>query len=216
MSLRFCGCTLEVEARRLFRGRDELHLSPKAFETFRTLVENRPRAMSKAELLRRVWPDVIVSEVSLARVVNEIREALGDDRRGRIIRTVHSYGYAFVAEIEDTVSGQRLGSGRKHPVGWLISATRALPLYEGEQIIGRDPTLDLYLDSPKVSRRHARIEIKGTQTTIEDLGSKNGSFVGNTGIEAPTALHHGDEVQIGRFKFVFQLEESTGSTETEI
>src|SRR4029450_4267614 len=106
MSLRFCGCTLDIEARRLFRGRDEVHLSPKAFETLRALVENRPRAMSKAELLQRVWPDVIVSEVSLARVVNEIREALGDDRKGRIVRTVHSHGYAFVGEIADREIGR--------------------------------------------------------------------------------------------------------------
>lgn len=215
MSLRFCGCTLDVEARRLFRGQDEAHLSPKAFETLRALIENRPRAMSKAELLKGVWPDVIVSEVSVARVVNEIRETLGDDRKGRIIRTVHSHGYAFVAEIEDAVSSQRRGSGQKHPMGWLISATRTLPLYEGEQIVGRDPTLDLYLDSPKVSRRHARIEIKGAEATIEDLGSKNGSFVGNVRIDRPTALYPGDEVKIGRFKFVFRLAESAGSTETE-
>src|SRR4029450_12393514 len=104
MSLRFCGCTLDVEARRLFRGSDELHLSPKAFETLRTLVENRPRAMSKAELLSRVWPDVIVSEVSLARVVNEIRERLGDDRTGRVVRTVHFHAYALSAESEGSVS----------------------------------------------------------------------------------------------------------------
>ena len=215
MSLRFCGCTLDVEARRLFRGRDEVHLSPKAFETLRTLVENRPRAMSKAELLGLVWPDVIVSEVSVARVVNEIRETLGDDRKGRIIRTVHSHGYAFVAEIQDTLSGQQPGTVRRHPAGWLISPMRTLPLYEGEQIIGRDPTLELYLDSPKVSRRHARIEVRGTQATIEDLGSKNGSLVGNIRIERPTVLYHGDEVQIGRLKFVFRREESPGSTETE-
>jgi DNA-binding winged helix-turn-helix (wHTH) protein len=216
MSLRFCGCTLDVEARRLFRGSDELHLSPKAFETLRTLVENRPRAMSKAELLSRVWPDVIVSEVSLARVVNEIRERLGDDRTGRIVRTVHSHGYAFVAEIEDRVSGQRSGGIRRNRVGWLISATHTLPVYEGEQIIGRDPTLEIFLDSPKVSMRHARIDIKGAQAAIEDLNSKNGTFVENIRVLGPTLLHHGDEIRIGRFKFVFQLEESMGSTETEI
>jgi DNA-binding winged helix-turn-helix (wHTH) protein len=190
-------------------------LSPKAFETLRVLVENRPRAMSKAEILKRVWPDAIVSEVSVARVVSEIRDALGDDRKGQIIRTVHSHGYAFVAELEDTVSNQAAGIARKHPVCWLISSTRTLPLYEGEQIVGRDPTLDLYLDSRKVSRRHARIQIEGTQATIEDLGSKNGSFVSNIRIECPTSLCHGNEVQIGRFKFIFRLEESPASTETD-
>lgn len=215
MSLRFCGCTLDVDARRLWRGRDEAHLSPKAFETLRTLAENRPRALSKAELLARVWPDVIVTEVNLARVVNEIRKTLGDDREGRIIRTVHSHGYAFVADVEPTVASQQAGSVRRHSGCWFISSTRSLPLYEGEQIVGRDPGLDIYLDSPKVSRRHARIEIKGTQATIEDMGSKNGSFVRNTRIAGPTTLHHGDEVKIGRFTFVFRLHEPSATTETE-
>jgi pSer/pThr/pTyr-binding forkhead associated (FHA) protein len=133
-----------------------------------------------------------------------------------MVRTVHSHGYAFVAEIDLTVSGQRSGSLRKNRVGWLISATQTLPLYEGEQIIGRDPALDIFLDAPKVSMRHARIDIEGTQAAIEDLNSKNGTFVENTRVQVPTALHHGDEIRIGRFKFVFQLEESRGSTETDV
>jgi DNA-binding winged helix-turn-helix (wHTH) protein len=215
MSLRFCGCTLDVDARRLWRGRDEVHLSPKAFETLCTLVESRPRALSKAELLARVWPDVIVSEVNLARVVNEIRKTVGDDRKGRIIRTVHSYGYAFAAEVAPTVAHQQAGSVRRPSVYWFISATRSLPLYEGEQIVGRDPALDICLDSPKVSRRHARIAIKGAQATIEDMGSKNGCFVRNIRIAGPTALHHGDEVQIGRFTFIFRRHAPSAPTETD-
>jgi DNA-binding winged helix-turn-helix (wHTH) protein len=214
MSLRFCGCTLDLEARRLFRGPDVVHLSPKAFEMLRMLAENRPRPMSKAELLTRVWPDAIVTEGSLARVINEIRDTLGDDRKGRIIRTVHTHGYAFVAQVEDG-SPHQPGPGRKHPVCWLISAAQSLPLHEGTQIIGRDPALDLVLDSAKVSRHHARIEIKGTQATIEDLGSKNGTFVGGTRIEAPTALYHNDNIQIGRFRFVLRREQLPESTETE-
>jgi len=215
MSLRFCGCILDVDARRLFRRRNEVHLSPKAFETLRALVENRPRAMSKAELLGRVWPDVIVSEVSLARVINEIRGALGDDRRGRIVRTVHSHGYAFVAVSEDTNSRYLASSGPRHTVGWLISSTRTLRLHEGQQMIGRDPALEIFLDSPKVSRRQARIEIIGTHAMIEDLGSKNGTFVRQARIERATTLDSGDEIRIGRFTFVFRLGDSPASTETD-
>jgi pSer/pThr/pTyr-binding forkhead associated (FHA) protein len=86
---------------------------------------------------------------------------------------------------------------------------------DGATVIGR-PALEIFLDSPKVSMRHARIDVKGTQAAIEDLNSKNGTFVENARVQVPTALHHGDEIRIGRFKFVFQLEESTGSTETEV
>jgi DNA-binding winged helix-turn-helix (wHTH) protein len=216
MGLQFSGCTLDIDARRLFRGANEVHLSPKAFATLRVLVEHRPRAISKAELLTRVWPDVNVAEVSVARTVTEIRKALGDDRRGRIVRTVHSHGYAFVAEVAETASTRASHEKGRPPVGWLISPTRSLPLYEGEQIIGRDPALDLHLDSPKVSRRHARLAVTPVGATIEDLGSKNGSFVDSTRIEAPTALCHGSELRVGRLTFVFRLEASIDSTETDV
>jgi pSer/pThr/pTyr-binding forkhead associated (FHA) protein len=70
------------------------------------------------------------------------------------------------------------------------------------------------LDSPKVSRRHARITIRGDRAMLEDLGSKNGSFVRNVRIDAPTPLLDGDEVRFGLFAFEFRLEQATGSTET--
>jgi DNA-binding winged helix-turn-helix (wHTH) protein len=214
MSLHFGGCTLDVGARRLFRGPREVHCSPKALDTLIVLADNRPRAMSKSELLERVWTDVNVSEVSLARVICEVRQALGDDRGGRIIRTVHSYGYAFAAQIDADRPVPSSGTLRRHQAGWLISGTRSLPLYEGEQIIGREPGLEMRLDSPKVSRRHARITIRGDRAMLEDLGSKNGSFVRNVRIDAPTRLLHGDEVRFGLFAFEFRLEQATRSTET--
>jgi DNA-binding winged helix-turn-helix (wHTH) protein len=215
MSLRFCGCTLDIDARRLFRGTEEVHLSPKAFETFRVLIENRHRAMSKAELLDRVWADVNVTEVSLARVISEIRERLGDDRKdGRIIRTVHSHGYAFVAEIDDE-GAETQPQPRGQAVSWLVSSNWTWPLYEGSQVIGRDPALEVTLDSPNVSRRHARIDIIGADATIEDLGSKNGTYVADLEITGPTPLNDGDEIVIGRFRLVFRVADSTGSTETE-
>ena len=98
MKVRFADCVLDVDARTVCRETAAIHLSPKAFDFLAALVEHRGRALSKAELLERVWPDVFVSEASLARVVREIREALGDSPHdSRIIRTVHRYGYAFAA-----------------------------------------------------------------------------------------------------------------------
>ena len=62
MSVRFGDVRLDVDARRLFRGSREIHLSPKAFELLQLLVEIRPRALSKADILERVWAGVFVSE----------------------------------------------------------------------------------------------------------------------------------------------------------
>ena len=62
-------------------------------------------------------------------------------------------------------------------------------LDEGEYVLGRDPNVEIYLDAPKVSRRHARITIAAARATIEDLGSKNGTFVGDQRVDGSiTAL----------------------------
>jgi DNA-binding winged helix-turn-helix (wHTH) protein len=215
--LRFAGCRLDLDARRLFRGAREVHLSPKAFELLKVLVENRPRALSKAELLGRVWSGIFVSEASLARAVSEIRDGLGA-RRGRIVRTVHGYGYAFAGEI-DAESPRRtvVESTAGHAANcWLTNASREVALHDGDQIAGRDPSTQIRLDSPKVSRRHARFVVDGTNVSVEDLGSKNGTFVCGKRVAAPMQLKPGDQIRIGPFAFVFRVELIPWSTETEV
>ena len=71
--------------------------------------------------------------------------------------------------------------------------------------IGRDPqanTLPLPQEST-VSRRHAKIEIQGNTWTLTDVGSVNGTFVNGQRLSGATALHSGDEVQIGSARFRF-------------
>jgi DNA-binding winged helix-turn-helix (wHTH) protein len=214
--VRFADCTLDHAGRQLFRGTTEIHLSPKAFELLTALVENRHRAMSKAELLERVWPGVFVSEGSLARAVTEIREAVGDSaRETHVIRTVHGYGYAFAAKVDDETD-----PAAAHPVAdsncWIIWRRRAFPLKQGENIVGREPGAGVWLDSPKVSRHHARVVVGSIRTTIEDLGSKNGTIVRGTRITAPVPLESGDEIQVGPFKLIFRVEDGQATTESEI
>jgi DNA-binding winged helix-turn-helix (wHTH) protein len=215
---RFSDCRLDTDARRVWRGTREIHLSPKAFELLKALVENRHRALSKAEAVALVWPGVFVSDASLARVVCEIREGIGDrGREGRIVRTVHGYGYAFAADLEG-IKEETLVPARSVPGGsvcWLIRGNRTFPLADGEHVAGREPDMSVWLDSPKVSRRHARLVVNGANATIEDLGSKNGTFVGDLRISAPTALQPGDEVHIGPFTLVFRTARGSSTTATE-
>jgi len=84
VKVRFADYHLDTDARQLFERSRSVHLSPKAFEFLKVLVENRPRALSKQELLDRVWPGVFVSDASLARCVSEIRDAIGDHSRSRV------------------------------------------------------------------------------------------------------------------------------------
>ena len=87
MQVRFGEFTLDTESRQLRQGNAERHLSPKAFELLRLLIENRPRALSKAELHERLWPSTFVSEATLSSLVAEVRDALGEKaRRGRFVR----------------------------------------------------------------------------------------------------------------------------------
>lgn len=220
MRIAFNEWTLDTEARRIVRGQDEVHLAPKAFELLKLLVENRPRALRKSELLEQLWPGVFVSEASLAKVVSNLREALGHDEDTPIVRTVHGYGYAFTATVfEDGRAAAGTPAdlvGTDSIVCWLFCGPREFPLADGEHIIGRDPEASVSLDSPKVSRRHARITVSGGRAILDDLESKNGSFIGGTRITAPTTLASGDEIRIGPFTLRCRMSLGMGSTETEM
>ena len=73
---------------------------------------------------------------------------------------------------------------------------------DGEHIVGREPGVSIRLDSPKVSRHHARVTASGRAVSVEDLGSKNGTFVRGVRIGEPTRLEPGDDVQIGPIKLI--------------
>jgi len=215
VKVRFGDCLFDAEARTVWRGAARIHLSPKAFEVLTVLIERRGRALSKAELFERVWPDVFVSEASLARVVTEIREALGDSPKGaQIVRTVHRYGYAFAALVVDDPSRFSAADGER-PVCWLTGRTRTYCLGEGEHLVWREPDATISLDSPKVSRRHARILVSDGRATIEDLTSKNGTFVSGVRLSTPTILEAGDTIQIGPFALTFRVSQKLAATETE-
>ena len=211
---RFGDCDLDLGARRLFRASQEVHLSPKAFELLKLLVERRPHALAKSELLEHVWPGVFVSDASLARAITQLRGAVGDSaRRPRIIRTVHGYGYAFVADVVDEPPAPASKAERLYTC-YLVLGHRTFPLSEGEHIIGREPDATVRLDSPKVSRRHAKIVVSGATATIEDLASKNGTLVRGDRIETAVGLEPGDNIQVGPFALDFLTFSDARSTET--
>ena len=73
-------------------------------------------------------------------------------------------------------------------------------------LIGRDPSNYLPLNHPTVSSRHARIDKRGSQLLIQDLGSTNGTFVNGRRI-TQAVLNAGDVVQIGPFKLVWDAQQ---------
>jgi pSer/pThr/pTyr-binding forkhead associated (FHA) protein len=69
-----------------------------------------------------------------------------------------------------------------------------------------------WIESPSVSRRHARILVSGETATLEDLGSRNGTFLGGDKIAAPSPLADGDEIRIGHAFLTFRSFPAAAST----
>lgn len=184
---------LDNSTRQLLRGVEELRLSPKAFDFLALLIKERPRVVTKADLHQRIWAGVFVSDASLAMVASEVRAALGESARApRRIRTSHGHGYAFTGDVKPDPSAP--SSAASH---WLIVAERVLPLRQGDNTVGREPGVDVWIDDPAISRRHARVRVSGATVTIEDLGSKNGTFVGEQKVSVATPIGNGDALRFG-------------------
>jgi DNA-binding winged helix-turn-helix (wHTH) protein len=219
LKVRFGEFVLDPESRQLFRDGVEVHLQPKTFELLDLLVRSRPKALNKQHIRGQLWPDAVVGEASLTVVVAELRSALDDDaKEPRFVRTVYGFGYAFAGEVEAEGAEARApasqGTGVAPRVLW---EKRIIPLVEGDNVLGRDEGATVRIDAPGVSRRHACIRVEGGQATIEDLGSKNGTYVGEgmTAINAPTALLDDARFRLGRILLVFRSSPEAGSTMTE-
>src|SRR5262249_9564635 len=135
-----------------------------------------------------------------------------DPRQPTYIRTVHGFGYAFAGE---GVSAPAKGavSGRAPRVVW---ERRIIPLGPGENVIGRDEEAAVRIDSPGPPRRHARIGGANGVARLEDLGSKNGTYVREEKLVGARELADGDTFRLGRLLLVFRDVAVHGSTKTEI
>jgi DNA-binding winged helix-turn-helix (wHTH) protein len=204
---------LDSDTRQLLHDRDEVHLSPKAFDLLLVLVDNRSRAMSRAELQKQLWPSTFVLDTNLASLIAEIRRGLGDTAEDpRFLRTIHRFGYWFIGGVRgDPVV---IGSAAPAVKYWLVWETRQVPLSEGENIVGRAPDAAVWIDAPGVSRHHARIVLTGPDATVEDLGSKNGTFVGGHPVTAAYRLSDGDQIRLGSVVITFRIPPPVGSTDT--
>jgi hypothetical protein len=192
-----------------------LHLSPKAFALLTMLVESRAQAMSKADLQQALWPSTYVLETNLAGLVAEIRHVLDDSAdQPRFIRTVQRFGYWFVGEVMEQGARPRLAEPATPVRYWLLWDTRQIPLAQGENVLGRAPDAAVWIDAPGISRNHARIRVEGAIATIEDLGSKNGTYLHGSPVTAPSELKDGDQIRLGSVLMTFRIPPPAGSTET--
>jgi DNA-binding winged helix-turn-helix (wHTH) protein len=214
MQKRFGDCVLDSETRQLFRAGRPVHLSPKAYGLLELLLKRAPRVLSKREIQDVLWPRTFVAESSLTNIVSELRAAVGDRaRKPALLRTVHGFGYAFSGKVVDS---RESGRDEGDSLFRLARGKRRFALFEGQNIVGRDPDADVHIEHGSVSRRHARVSVRGGMAVLEDLQSRNGTFVGGRRIESPVELHDGDIIGLGPVTLTFQAFTSPGSTASDL
>jgi DNA-binding winged helix-turn-helix (wHTH) protein len=210
MRVRLGDVLFDADARVVLRGGTRVPLSPKAFQLLELLVSRRPNAVSKSDLQEALWPSTFVSEGSLTVLMAEVRKGIGDGARGcRLIRTVHGFGYAMDVVAAEPEARSR-GTGCS-----VVFEELELPLRDGQNLLGRDADCAVRIDRPSVSRHHARIVIANDDVVLEDLGSKNGTFLRGKPLAEAAALSSGDVIGLGSVTLRFVRHGPLPSTRTE-
>ncbi len=213
MRLRFGDCAFDSAAREFRRAGERVALTPKTFQLLELLLRRRPEAVSRAEIHDTLWPATYVSVSSLARVMTDLRSALGDAaRRPRYVRTLHGFGYVFSGEVVDEAPPVT-SDARACRLLW---GGREILLGEGPHVVGRAPEASVWIDSTKVSRHHARILVSGGRAMLEDLGSKNGTYLRGKRLLAAAELSDGDLIGVGPVMLKFRSARALASTESDI
>jgi predicted ATPase/DNA-binding winged helix-turn-helix (wHTH) protein len=117
----------DPHAGRLWWGRREIRLTPKAAAVLAALVARAGEPVTRRELFASVWGDTVVGDAALSTCIRELREALADDaRRPRFIETRHRRGYRFTARL-DTPARRQLSPRRlSRPAGVVVGREREL------------------------------------------------------------------------------------------
>lgn len=191
-SISFGPFTFDVAGAELRKDGEKVAIRPKCFDLLAYLIEHRGRVVPKEELLAKIWADVVVNEATLNRTVTELRAVLGDDAEHPLyIETVSRRGYKFIAPVGGPVKDAPAADFA------LIYGEREFPLSAGEHILGRAADAAVPIFASATSRHHARLVVERHSITIEDLGSRNGTYVNGRRLTGRIELRTGDEIRIG-------------------
>jgi len=213
VSQQFGECVFDRDRRELARAGSVVHCGPKLLALLELLLDAAPRAVTKEEIHKEIWPGTFVTDATLTSLIAELRTAIGDDAKApRLVRTIHGYGYAFIGDVADLRPNRKAPAD--HSLFRIVVGDRDIPLAHGENIIGRSPDAAVFVDDSGVSRHHARIRVDMRGATLEDLESKNGTILDGRPIDQPTPLAHGSLIVVGATALRFRVLTSSTTTET--
>lgn len=176
-ALQFERFTLDRARGRLRADDRDIELRPKSFDVLRYLVENADRLVAKDEIVKAVWPNVVVGDDSLTRCMSDVRLALGDADH-RIIKTVPRRGYMFAAEVSTPAAATTaLALPDRPSIAVLPFANRS---GDGQQDYFADGiSEDLITNLSKfaglfVIARHSAFRYRGTDLDVRQIGRELG------------------------------------------
>lgn len=221
--VRFAEFELDLAAYTLRRGGERVRLEKMPMEVLIRLVRADGALVERGEIRAALWgSDVFVEhDAAINTAVRKIRQALGDDpEKPRFVETVVGKGYRFVACVEsgrsygqrDAIASDRGAARRTFPSCSVTRGADEFILETGVTVLGRDPSVGVYVEHPSVSRHHARISIEGDEAVLEDLKSRNGTFLDGRRIDAPTRLHRGAVIGLGAITLTFRVLSAPAST----
>jgi pSer/pThr/pTyr-binding forkhead associated (FHA) protein len=117
-------------------------------------------------------------------------------------------GYRFIAPVD-----RPLYSPAPYRTYIVRRGNHEFALNEGETVLGRDPHSHIHIEHPSVSRRHARISVQADKLMLEDLASRNGTFVDGRKITGPVQLRDGTIIGLGAIALTFGVSRAPASTQ---
>ncbi len=216
-NFRFGEFELDIGAYALRRSGQRIKLEKIPMEVLILFVQSAGSLVKRKDIQAALWDsDVFVEhDAAMNTAVRKVRLALGDDaEKPRFVETVVGKGYRFIAPLEARGADAQVEGG--HSLSFsnylLTRGKREFVLNSGENLLGRDPGACVCIDHPSVSRRHALLSIHSERAVLEDLKSRNGTFVDGRRIEAPMEIHHGATIGLGPITLTFLALSGSAST----
>jgi DNA-binding winged helix-turn-helix (wHTH) protein len=206
---------VEPRLNRLTRDGESIQIELKMMGVLLCLARNAAEVVTRRQLVESVWDEGFVADNTITHAVAELRKAFGDSHRNPLfIETIHRRGYRLIAPVHFYEMSSFRSSATD--LSFLaIARGIEIPLFEGENLIGRGPDATITIPSMKVSRHHAKITVEHDAASLEDLGSKNGTYLNGTKIQETVQLDGGDLIGVGCVTETVLVVDSLGKRTTE-